>query len=137
MLKAKRHRSSMFSATPAEQSLVMELLSCRLTEITQQCSHFSDHTGHSPPHDSCLPRSCQELDTSEDGQTAALPVGPSLDLHNSPAQRASRRCSDIIRHRNTLLIWMTSAVSSVHLCGLVGRSSTGCSEEEANFVIIC
>lgn len=92
MLKAKLHRSSMFSATPAEQSLVMELLSCRLTEITQQCSHFSDHTGHSPllmTH--VCPgrvRSWIRLRTAK--PQPSLP-GPSLDLHNSPTQRASKR----------------------------------------------
>lgn len=59
--------------------------------------------------------------------------GPSLNLHNSPAERTSGRYNDIIRHRNTLLIQMTSAVSSIHLCGLTERNRTG-SEEEANSV---
>lgn len=55
---------------------------------------------------------------------------------STAVQRSARTdgYNDLTRQRNTLLIQMTSAMSSVHLRGLTKRSRT---EEEDDFVVIC
>lgn len=72
--------------------------------INWDCTTTLAFFDHSPPHDSCLPRWCQEPDTSEDGQTAALPCqGPVLTSTTAQQSAQADGYDDITRQRNTLL----------------------------------